>query len=499
MKDDLPKTQNLRVGTAKSDGLKTSIFSVILTVVARAVYILSQIIMAQSLGPEQFGYFVIAWTVAGLGIVFSSLGLPQTSVRYTVAGRHLWGQGYLGLSAISSCLVGGLIFATAPFVAERFFDAPGATNAIKALASIVPLTVICALLGAGFRTEKRIILGISVNSIGLNFGPFLAVAFTALFLDPTPEAFALGWSIGLTPTLLIALLKTRRSDVQPKAARTIEKLRFGIQSLGVHSVNIINMWVDRLMIGMLTTTTQLGLYQAASLLSMIPMMLGTTIGAVYEAKLAQAKTIEERSEVYAEAQMLQVHLVTPGSVLLIFTASIWLELFFGNEFEVSAPFLGLLLLGQTLKAWCGPALIALNMGGYAGTALLITGGGFVTNVGLNFWLIGQFGGLGAAIATMAVTTCVALLALYCCVSYGLIRVYLHGLFAALISTAGLIVIYFGLRTFFEQWIVFDFVLVVFLIAVYAILVAVVRVPPAYDLFSLEIRRRLLACFARIST
>ncbi|MEL6118831.1 MAG: oligosaccharide flippase family protein, partial [Pseudomonadota bacterium] len=165
MKDDLPKTQNLRVGTAKSDGLKTSIFSVILTVVARAVYILSQIIMAQSLGPEQFGYFVIAWTVAGLGIVFSSLGLPQTSVRYTVAGRHLWGQGYLGLSAISSCLVGGLIFATAPFVAERFFDAPGATNAIKALASIVPLTVICALLGAGFRTEKRIILGISVNSI----------------------------------------------------------------------------------------------------------------------------------------------------------------------------------------------------------------------------------------------------------------------------------------------------------------------------------------------
>lgn len=441
------------LGKFEGKGIQVGYISILLTLVARMLYIVASGLIARSLGPEGFGLFSIAWTVAGIGIIFANMGILHTSLRYGVSGRALWREGYLRTILLSSCIMALAIFIFADDIAVGFFGASKAAPAIKALAPIIPATVISSLLAAGLRTEGRTIAGLSIVSIGLCLGPCIGIVALVLIGYTTPTSFAVAWSIGLIPVLLIALLKSNRSGMALEKPSIHEKITFSLKSLGLHVSGTINMWIDRLMVGALGTVYQLGLYQSASMLSMIPMMLVTSVAASYEARLAQTNDKKIRSTLFAEVQALQIHLVTAGAVIGAATAQSWLGLIFGAEMGAAGLCLAFLLIGQLVRAWCGPVTMLLHMSGKPGIALVIGVVSVFTNILLNFLLIMEYGELGAAFATALTTSTMAVASLLIASRMGLVdlmwrqlAVAAIALMAALLAT-GCYLVFFKVSLF----------------------------------------------------
>lgn len=200
------------------------------------------------------------------------------------------------------------------------------------------------------------------------------------------------------------------------------------------------MWVDRLAVAVLSTVAQLGLYQASSQLSMVPMMLATTITAVHEVDIARARSRVERTRVFVRAQLFQIHLVAAGCLAGMLTAPTWLSLLFGAEFSDAGAVLVLLLAGQLARAFGVPTVNVLNMAGAPELALRLTGAGLVLNLLLNVALIGPLGAVGAAAATLVATLAVTGAATGACLRRRLIRFRLHPLSGPAISVAGLFVL-----------------------------------------------------------
>ena len=400
----------------------TAVLAIGLTILGRGLYMLAQVVTARTLGPDGFGVFALAWTLAGIGTIIFNLGIPQNAIRFDVWGRSLWTTGYLPVGLVSTTLAALGLFALAEPLGRQAFDMPELPPVIRAIAPCIPLTVIVSIAVSGFKGEGRALLAIAFASVGLSVGPLLLLWIASRQLsDPMPAQMALAYSLGLVPGALLVLAMTHRRRTTPvRLPPLVEQVRFGYQSLLVHSVGILNMWIDRMVMGFFVAPADLGHYQAASQLSMIPMMLGATIASIYEARLARAATTEVRTRHFIEAQLYQIHAVSLGCLIGIFTAPFWLDLLFGADFAPGGAMLAMLLAGQIGRAAGGPAVITLSMAGLPHLALRTTIVSLVVNLVLNFALVPWLGGLGAALGSAIAALVLSAQSIRLCLARGLI-------------------------------------------------------------------------------
>lgn len=415
--------------------------SLLYTVGGRALFVLLQVLLARSLGPEGFGAFSLAWTIAGIGIVFGTFGLPQCCLRYRVSGRPMWSHGYMpaGIAIGAAIAISSIL--GADVLADRFFGAPESTGAIAGLALSVPISIALAIWNASFKSAGRTVFAIYLTSIGLSLGPLITVTLCWLAGWRDPAVYAWAFSIGLLPAVAHAVSAGAALPDQGEAVPRAEKIRFAFQSAMIQGVGVINLWIDRLMVGIYSTLAQLGQYQAASQLSMIPMMLAVTVTAVHEAPLAKARDVQERSEIFLRAQLYQLHITVAGCLLGALTAPFWLTLLFGADFAAGGAMLAVLLLAQLVRAAGGPAITVLNLCGATHLAMATVIGSAAVNLALNFVLIGRLGGLGAAIAALTAAIVLVGGSLWACLARGLIVPLIgRGLLGVCASLASMLVV-----------------------------------------------------------
>lgn len=108
--------------------------------------------------------------------------------------------------------------------------------------------------------------------------------------------------------------------------------------------------------------------------------------------------LEELKRTVRKGAQLIMLFTVPGLLLLSLLAAFLLGLF-GSEYVSAKEALWILLIGQFVNSFCGPAAIYLNMTGRQMRVQFILLGGLVLNVVLNLWLIPIYGLVGAALAT----------------------------------------------------------------------------------------------------
>lgn len=170
--------------------------------------------------------------------------------------------------------------------------------------------------------------------------------------------------------------------------------------------------MDKIMLGLMTTVTQVGFYENSEKIVAIPMGIIAALGTIMLPKMSNLYATGNINEGkrYMELSMEFVMFMSVGSMFgLIGVSPILIPIFLGDKFNQCVSVVSLLSITLLFLSWANVIrtqyLIPKRMDkAYIGSTIL----GAIVNVIINLLLIGKFGAVGAAIGTIFAEISVAI-------------------------------------------------------------------------------------------
>lgn len=378
--------------------------------------VLLLMLLARSLGADGLGVYAFVLALMSLLSVPTRMGLPTLVVRETARGQVTgeWGP-VLGLWRWANAVAIGLSLLVAlglamVLLADGMEDETFRNTLLWGLL-LVPLLTLLGVRSAALRGLRHLIAGMVPGQV---FRPGLAVILVAgAMLIPgvvlTPDlamgltvvatflAFALGtaWLYRTRPAAM--MWSTPKYDVNRWfAAAWPMALTQGFEQL--------NRYADVLLLGVLATSADVGVYRIAAHGALLVALGLTTLNMVVAPFMTQMHARGEFHKLQKMARRVsQAALTFAVSAVLVFAVfGEWLlVMLFGPEFGAAWLPLLILGLGQVAHAGFGPTGLLLNMTGHEREVALVGAVAASLNVMFNLALIPLFGVTGAALATSA--------------------------------------------------------------------------------------------------
>ncbi len=361
-------------------------------------------LIARHLTVAELGVWTWALAVLNTVAALAAVGGPAVATADIARDPARAGATLGNLFAVRA--TGALVGAFALGIVGLFENATGRL----ALAFAIPLLLLSpfASVESSFQASQR--MRIPVTSRVVSRAAFVAAlaslsALGALTLTTTLAAFA--GSVLLERTILLAggrnlVRMVLPSGVAAPAAFAARAFPQGLATLFA----LVYFHADTLMLRAMSGDTETGIYGAAYRLFAFAIVAPAMLAGPLLPELARDRRTLRRlyPSIWRQAVTLGA-VVAVGGILLSPTV---IEGLYGPErYEASAPIL----------AWLGGAFAAVCVGTVAGTALVaigahgtwawITGVGLVANLALNAFLIPEYGAQGAAAATVATESLVA--------------------------------------------------------------------------------------------
>lgn len=361
-------------------------------------------LVARHLGPDTFGSYAYMFSLSALLLPLAQFGLNAIVMREI--GRDTEQSGTLLGSAIAIQTGGGLAAYGLAILFVTVFGGPSeVTVALMLIAGIQLLAAPSEVLNAWFHAKERMVwivvprtlvaLGLAAVALYLvlNDAPFerfvtLRGAESVLFALAALVFF--GWVTKALHTFRVswAMVKTLLRDGWPLALSAVAV--------------IIYMRIDQVMLGQLSSETELGLYsiavRVADVALIVPVALNTSIFASIVRAQERGPDALTRLSQYAYDAMIIAALCTMAAVAL--ASYVLFVPIFGQAYAAALPMVFILLLGLPWVALGQARGTVLVSKGWLWSSTLTTSIGAVANIGLNLLLIPKFGGIGAAWATV---------------------------------------------------------------------------------------------------
>ena len=156
----------------------------------QALGLMLNVFLTRRIGAAQLGVVTLISTFFGLcAVLASGNGFVSTSrfISEEIGRKNGNPERVLGYavrcSLLLSTIVGGSVFAFAPWLAERFLKSAALVNAVRLLAVTLPFTSVCACLKGYFHARRRVTIPATADAIEfLIHGA--ALAFGVIFLLP---------------------------------------------------------------------------------------------------------------------------------------------------------------------------------------------------------------------------------------------------------------------------------------------------------------------------
>ena len=362
------------------------------------------ILMARSLGVREYGAFIGIVSLVALLAPFASLGTGNLLIRDTSRDRRCfpaaWGN------ALLVTLGGGSLLTMAVLLVGRIL----LPNAV-ALSTILCVAVADMLLGrivevGGQAFQAFEILGRTAQLLlMLNLARLLGAAAMMVFC-PHPTASHWGYlylvSSALPALYCIAAVTTKlgrpRLQVTMARADLIQGLYFSISLSAQNSYNNI----DKTMLVRLASLDASGIYAAAyRLVDVAFIPVRSVLYAAYPSFFQQGAHGLEAAAAYARKLLSRVGFYGVMASLALFVLAPVAPVFLGKQYVDTIHALRWLWPLPFLKTLHYFAADALTGAGYQGwrslLQLLVAG----VNVSLNLWLIPSWSWQGAALASLA--------------------------------------------------------------------------------------------------
>lgn len=369
---------------------------------------------ARLLGAEVAGLYFLSFSVMMFASITANLGFEGTMLRFisNSAAEKKWGR-MLGTYRRIILIVGGasgavalLVTVFASQICQLVFDNPDLVDPLRVMGvAIVIQTMLrmnaVALKGLGRPARSELVGSTIQPATGLVFlyplattygATGVAIAFLISSILAAITGFAL-WSYGCSR-------HNSSSLTYPGFGELFDSSR-PLWVSGTVNRAIIP-WVPVTLLGIWATTSDAGIYAAATrvanLIAMILAALSSILGPVY-AELNANNRPEEVGPLSRKFASLTTGIAAPIFIGLFLFATPIMGIF-GSEFRAGGIVLVTLSLGQFISSWCGASRMVLIMMGLEKSLRNNSVLSLVVLLTVAVSLIPHYGALGAAIASI---------------------------------------------------------------------------------------------------
>jgi O-antigen/teichoic acid export membrane protein len=381
-----------------------------------------QLVMARVMGLSAFGIANTALALLNILAIPAALGYETAAIRYVALAREE--QPLLRALTVQfarTVMIGSLVTCLFVAVAAAVELALGREEAAIGLAMLIAIIPGFALVRVGEAWLRG--FGCLVKAL-VNSGVVIPV-LTVVFIGALWLAGGMHRSLGVEAALgaravatAVAVLTVAafvagkldrgldpRPALDPGQAKEIH--RTALVLCGVAALTMAISQMDIVAVSLLRGAAEAGVYSAASRVVQAMNIALVAVNFVLAPKIARLFAAGERGRLQREASSAagwSTCLMAAAGLLLIPGAPLVLGIF-GSGFGGGADALRVLMLGQLVNAFCGPAGAILNMTGLQSRAIRVLAVASAVDVVLFTVLIPAFGLVGAAAAT---ATCTAL-------------------------------------------------------------------------------------------
>lgn len=389
------------------------------------------VLLARTLGAEDYGIYAYAISWITLIGVFAKAGIDQVMVRNISIYHHQndWGhiRGMLRFAIGLVCVAGLFCALGAAAIAWLLHnDEPAMRNALWVACLLLPLQALIIPFSATQMGLRQVVLGqlpglliIPLVFLAAMGGVYL-MASSTLTAD---QAIALrigAVAMGLGSGIFLLHQGLKRAGCPVLLARPAYQagpwLKSAMPLVLMGSMFMVNANADILMLGSLVGAHEAGVYKVATrgaeLLTFSIAVISTPLGPII-ARLHAAGEHQKLQEVIRRVAWLAfLPSACLGAFFLLY-GELFLQIF-GTEFagQDASTLLATLTIGQLILSTAGPVGLLLVMCGREQYAARAITGGAIINIVLNSILIPVMGSKGAALATASSTIALALVLVY---------------------------------------------------------------------------------------
>lgn len=375
--------------------------------------LMGEIALARFLGPAIFGLYAIGATLVRLIGVFSSLGLHNGVIWF---GAPYWGKDSAKLngilirsfiiSAFSGLGIGCCLFLGAPIIAN-IYDTPELTIVIRWIAAVFPFLTLLKVASSATRITLKMKYAVLSDDLVQPLIDLILIAVVYVIGAALIGALA-AVLISFIISCCLALLYVFRLFFRNKSIKPIYPISYQamlIYSLPTAFTSVLgsaNNWIDRLLVGYFRSSSDVGIFQAASQSSMLFLIILNAVNSIFAPMIADLYHKNEKkrlSELYKISTKWALYLAVPFLISICFAPHEIITTLFGEEYRSGALPMVILNLGQFVNLSTGAVGYLLIMTGNQNLWLKTTMITLIMNVALNSILTPQFGIIGASVAT----------------------------------------------------------------------------------------------------
>lgn len=373
------------------------------------------VILTQILSQDAFGSFTLAQSVINVSLIFVLLGTPRSLDRFIPFFNAAGEPGktkslirfILQFSLTSSLIVGFGLFLGADFLAGNVFRDPVLSQILKVLVWSIPLLAIIMIVGYTFAGYKELRYHVFLKQL---LEPTLKILFAVLVGLIGYGIVVWSWfyigALSITAAAGVWMLATRiftpLADVDPIRIQIGEILTYSWPMSIASILMIVIGQVDYLILGIYRTPAVVGVYRIYIYFAIILKLILSSVARINKpviSELIPNNAIQEIKNTYRRITKWILMLTQLGFWGIILYGRQIVLLLFGEDYAVFPQALSILALGIFINASFGPEGTTLEAFGNTRLILVNSLVMLVSNVGLGFLLIPEYGIIGAAIST----------------------------------------------------------------------------------------------------
>ena len=367
--------------------------------------LLINIMMARHLGPESFGLLSYLLAIVALMAPFCALGLNGIITRELV--NDVKKQNVIMSTALTFRFLGGVFAVAFLFLIYMLGWLAKLETSFLWLAILSLVNIFTALHVIDFWFQAKVLSRYIVKA--RFFSIFIASCLKAVLVYNGAELGAFVWATAFESLLIslsflfIYIYKKeifKIKDINWSYGFSLLQQSKWLVLSGVAS--IVYLKIDQLMLAEMVSVTEVGIYSVASRVSEVWYFFPTAVVASFFPLLLTLKKENEKKYkfklqqlcdclfIFALALAITLTLISDGLIILLF----------GPQYSGAGVILSLHIWAGVfvfMRALLSKWLLAEHLVFFSFVTHSI---GALTNVGLNLWLIPQYHGVGAAIATV---------------------------------------------------------------------------------------------------
>lgn len=407
------------------------------SIAGRIMTFVLHVMLARGLGSTGYGSYALAIAVVGLARNIATLGIPRAMIRFLSAFHSAKDKKNfdktlrlsLRIILALSFLVTICLLSYGDLFLKGFVKDRQTRGALTIMLISIPFCGIVTWGVSFLNALKSMVDRALVWELGLPVAQIVLIGGSLIIkggLFYVSVAYVLSFAVLVPMTFIICRRRRRDADRQFLSQNSNHVAQLAAE-ISWHSILRVSaplflssfsyaaiLYMDRIMLGHFTNTTSVGIYNAASIISLKLSLILLAVNRIFAPLISSSFALKDKENmnlIFKKAAWWALISTLPLFIIVICNCKIIMSIY-GEDFISGWSVLFILANGQLYNVIAGPVGLVLQMTGkhnldFVGNLALVA-----MNIGLNLLLIPHYGMLGAAIATVTSVVFVMTLRIY---------------------------------------------------------------------------------------